>query len=156
MTSNPNMWAMVGELEALGVLTTGQLEKLSNAVSKEDEEAKAKKSLERLQTLDKSAPSTGRLLRNAAVGGVVAPLAGLAWRAAAGSKARVPGPKGAGQVWPGLRSMGATGAQGAVLGLLPAGQLKLEQEVEKQKLKEYVGHTRRGTLRGEIKRYTGL
>lgn len=145
--------AMVQELEALGVLTDAQLSKLAVAVSKED----AEKSLKRLRSLNESAPTVGEMGRGAAVGSLVMPLSGLAWRAIAGAKGRVAGPKGPGQLWPGARPMAATAAQGAVLGsLLPAGRHKLEQEAEKQKLREYVGHTRRGTLRGKVKKYTGL
>ena len=146
--------AMVSELAALAVLTPGQLEKLANEITKED----AEKSLKRLRSLNESAPTLGQLGRGASVGSVVMPLSGLAWRAIAGAKGRTAAaglnPKA---LWPGARPMAATAAQGAVLGsLLPAGRHKLEQGAEKQKLREYVGHTRRGTLRGKVKKYTGL
>jgi hypothetical protein len=145
--------SMVQELEALCAITEGQLAKLAAEVTKDD----AKRSLKRLKGLDASAPTLGELGRGAAVGSVVMPLSSLAWRAIAGPKGRVAGPKGPGQLWPGMRPTAATAAQGAVLGsFLPAGRHKLEQEAEKQKLREYVGHTRRGTLRGRVRKYTGI
>lgn len=146
--------AMLDELRALNAITPDQDEKVANEVSKED----AERSLRRLKSLDKDAPTVGQVGRGAAVGSVVMPLSGLAWRAIAGKRGRVPSTlKDPGRLWPGSRPMAATAAQGAVLGsLLPAGRHKLEQGAEKQKLKEYVGQSRRGTLRGKIKRHTGL
>lgn len=142
--------AMVEELGALGALTVAQLEKLAAEVTTTE----AAQSLKRLKKLEKEKPTVGQIGRGAAVGAGVMPLAGLAWRAVAGPKGRAPLPK---QIWPGARPMAATAAQGGVLGgLMPAGQQKLEREVEKQRLREYVGDRRRGTLRGKIKKTVGV
>ena len=114
--------------------------------------AQARKSLERLQRLEKTRATAGEVGRAASVGAVVGPAAALAYRIAAGSKGRAGLP-----IWRGTRDIGATAAQGAVYGgLLPAGRHKLEREVEKQKLREYVGTHRKGTLRGKIRKATGL
>lgn len=140
--------AMLDELRAMNALTEGQLKKLAAELSPEEVMASAK----RLQKLDESAPSPGKMMRGALVGSVVQPLSSLAWRAAAGSKGRMGHP-----IYQGPRTMLAHAAQGAIFGsLMPAGQHKLETEVEKQKLREYLGTHPRGTLRGQIKKTTGL
>jgi hypothetical protein len=139
---------MLDELRALNALTVGQLNKLAAEISKDDAET----SFTRLKKLEDSRPSKGQLLRGALVGGTVAPIANLALRAAAGSKARMGQP-----IYLGARSQLANAAHGAIFGgLVPAGQHKLETEAEKQKLREYVGTHPRGTLRGDIKKVTGL
>lgn len=145
--------AMLDELKALGALTPNQIQKVASAVTYTE----AKDSLKRLNKLEQSAPTAGEVARGGGVGAVVMPISALAWRAVAGPKGRVAGPKGPQQIWPGGRPMAATAAQGAVLGgLLPAGRHHLEQEVEKQKLKEYAGQRRRGTLRGRIRSTLGI
>lgn len=144
----PSKVAFVRELEALGALTPGQLKKLATELTPEEATASAK----RLQKLEESAPSPGKILRGALVGATVGPIASLAWRAAAGPKGRVGQP-----IYLGMRPQLANAAHGAIFGgLMPAGQHKLETEVEKQKLREYLGTHPRGTVRGEIRKVTGL
>lgn len=113
----------------------------------------AKAALTRLRKLDKDSPTAGQLARGAGVGAVVGPASSLAWRAIAGKK----GWAGTGKLWPGTRPMLATSGQWAFLGgAMPAARHKLEQEVEKQRLKEYLGYSNRGKLRSKIKKTTGL
>lgn len=112
----------------------------------------ATKSLSRLRKLERSKATPGQIARSAGVGAIVGPVATLASRIAAGKKGRVGLP-----IWRGKQEMGSTAAYGAVFGgLLPAGRQKLERGVEKQKLREYVGERKRGTLRGKIRKATGL
>ncbi len=140
--------AMLDELRALNALTPGQLKKLASELTPEEATASA----QRLKKLEDSAPSPSKILRGAAVGGVVGPLASLAWRAAAGPVGRMGKPINLGK-----RTHLANAAHGAIFGgLMPAGQHKLETEVEKQKLREYVGTHPRGTVRGQIRKMTGL
>lgn len=140
--------AMLHELQALGAVTDLQAEKLAEEISPEEALGSAK----RLQKLEESAPSPGKMMRGALVGSLVQPLSSLAWRAAAGSKGRMGHP-----IYQGPRTMMAHAAQGAIFGsLMPAGQHKLESEVEKQKLREFLGTHPRGTVRGTIKKTTGL
>ena len=114
--------------------------------------AQATKSLKRLRGLESTKATVGELGRSAGVGAAVGPAAAMAYRVAAGSKGRAGLP-----IYRGMRDIGAIAAQGGVIGsLLPAGRHKLEREAEKQKLREYVGQRKRGTLRSKIKRTTGV
>lgn len=136
--------AMIEELRRMGAVDDGPLDKLADEVTYSE----AEKSLKRLKQLEKSAPGLGEIGRGAAVGSVVMPLSGLAWRAISGPKARVPA-----SLWPGYRPMAATAAQGAVLGsLLPAGRHRLEQEVEKSDLRSYIDAHRQGKLKTQIQK----
>jgi hypothetical protein len=121
--------------------------------------SEAEAALKRLDRLKKDAPGAGQIARGALVGAGVGPVASLAWRAAAGPEGRMGRPivlrtpKGKVALRPHL----AHAAHGAVFGgVLPAGRQKLEQATEKQKLKEYLGQSRRGDLRSKIKKHTGL
>jgi hypothetical protein len=149
-----NTDSMLDELMKLSAISPLQFEaaklrgKKKNPVTRRE----AKKSLKRLKKLEKTKATPGELGRAAGVGAVVGPAAAVAYRLAAGPKGRAGLP-----IYRGLRDIGATAAQGAVYGgLLPAGRHRLEREVEKQKLREYVGAHRRGTLRGKIRKATGL
>lgn len=140
--------SMFEELCALGALTNDQMSKIASQLS--DEEAAS--SIKRLKKLEDSAPSPGKIMRGAMVGGVVGPMASLAWRAAAGPVGRMGKP-----INLGARTHLANAAHGAIFGgLMPAGQHKLETEVEKQNLREYLGTHPKGTLRGRIKQTVGL
>jgi hypothetical protein len=145
---------MLDELIKLNAISPLQFEaaKLKAKPKKKITKGEARASLKRLKQLEKTKATPGEIARAAGVGATVMPLAALASRVAAGKKGRAGLP-----IWRGLREMGAVSTQGAVLGgLLPAGRHKLEREVEKQKLREYVGTHRRGTLRGKIRKATGL
>lgn len=140
--------AMLDELRALGAATEGQLKKLAAELTPDQ----AQESAKRLRGLEESAPSPAKMLRGAAVGAVVQPLASLAFRAAAGPEFRM-----GKNINLGRRVNMANAVQGAIFGsLVPAGQHKLETEVEKQKLREYLGTHQRGTVRGQIRKMTGL
>lgn len=146
--SEPSKTAMLDELRALGAVTDLQAEKLAEEISPEE----ALQSAKRLQKLEESAPSPSKMMRGALVGSIVQPLSSLAWRAAAGPKGRMGHP-----IYQGPRTMLAHASQGAIFGsLMPAGQHKLESEVEKQKLREFLGTHPKGTVRGTIRKTTGL
>ncbi len=139
--------AMLDELQAMNAITAGQFKKLAEEMSREDAEA----SLRRLQKLEEATPSGGKLLRGTLVGASMGPMANLAWRAAAGSKARMGQP-----IYLGLRPQLAIASHGAIFGgLMPFGQNKLETQVEKQHLRKYLDTHPRGALPGEIKKVTG-
>ncbi len=148
MTIQYSKPALLSELQALTGMSDVQMQKIAAELTPEEAASSAK----RLQKLEESAPSPGKIMRGAAVGGVVGPLASLAWRAAAGPVGRMGKP-----INLGTRTHMANAAHGAIFGgLMPAGQHKLETEVEKQKLREYIGTHPRGTVRGEIRKMTGL
>lgn len=134
--------AMVQELEALNAVTPHQLNKLAAEVSREQ----AENSAEQIKKLEESAPSKGKVLRGAAVGGAIGPVANLAWRAAAGSKARIGQP-----IYLGARPQVANAVHGAIFGgLVPAGQHKLETEVEKHKLNKYLDEHPKSRLKDAV------
>ena len=142
--------AMLDELSKIGELKDTIKQKIEEARHVDTGEATA--ALKRLNKLEKEKPSAGQIARGALVGSVVGPTASLAWRTAAGKRGRAGFP-----IWMGARAQAAHAAHGAVYGgVLPAGRQKLERESEKQKLREYVGQNRRGTLRGKIKSTVGV
>lgn len=137
-----NKSAMIDELRSLNAITEGQFSKLAAEVSRESAEEAAK----RLKKLDESAPSPGKVMRGAAVGSLVGPVANMALRAASGSKARLGQP-----VFQGARPILAQAAHGAIFGgLMPAGQHKLETEVEKKQLKKYISEHPRSSLKKAV------
>lgn len=149
------MAALVDELGNLGALTTPQLTKLADAVSSAD----AISAMKQLKKLKEKKPRTGELLRGAAVGSVVIPLAGavadIISPAALGAAA--PKIKALRMLGRGARKVIGRSAAGAMTGsLLPAGRHALEREVEKQTLREFVGQKSRGKVRGTVKRYLGV
>lgn len=120
--------------------------KITGPVSKTE----AAESLKRLRSLEKEQATTGELARGAAVGATLVPAATMAARLIAGKKA-------VGKAFKGGRELAALSGTGALYGgVIPAVRHKVEKEVEKQKIKEYLGHSRRGTFRSKIKRMTGL
>jgi len=144
---------MLDELVKLNAISPLQFEAAKlKEVKRPITTAEAQESLTRLKKLESTKATAGELGRAAGVGAVVLPIAALAQRVAAGSKGRVGLP-----IWRGPQEMASVAAHGAVLGsLLPAGRHKLEREVEKQKLREYVGTHRGGTLRGQIRKTMGV
>jgi rubrerythrin len=146
--------SMLDELVKLNAISALQFEaaKLGPHEKKPIPKAVAQHSLERLRRLEESKASIGEIGRAAGVGALVSPVASLAYRLAAGPKAI--GHLG---VWRGPRDLLASSVHGSVIGgLVPAGRHKLEREVEKQKLREYVGTHPRGTLRGKIRSTVGV
>lgn len=141
--------AMVAELEALEILTPVQLTKLADEVSSTE----AVTALKRLKKLEKSKPTLGEIGRGTLVGATAGPLATLAHRAIAGPAGRA----GIKALYPGVRPLLAAAGYGGVFGgAMPAARHKLEREAEKQKLREFVGQSRRGKVRGTVKKYMGV
>jgi hypothetical protein len=148
------MGACFDELMKLGAISRTQFEaaQLKKRKKKPITTQQAAGSLKRLKRLEETKDPTGAIARAAGVGAVAFPIATLAQRAIAGKRAV--GDPGA---YRGIRDIAAQAGRGGVVGgLLPSGRHKLEREVEKQKLREYVGRRRRGTLRSRIKRTTGI
>lgn len=145
--------AMFDELSKLGTLTPKQLE-VGKLVAKSDpihSPTEAEKSLKKLKRLEESKKGKGELFRGMAVGSTLGPLGMYIGRTLAGRKAMV------GPVWRGPRDMAASALMGGVYGsVIPTTVQKLERGVEKQKLREYVGQSKPGTLRSKIKRNIGV
>lgn len=147
-------YAMVDELEKLGVSTEDQIKKLKSRIeeARAVDRPEAVRALKRLKRLQKDKPSVGQIARGALVGSAVGPAAMLASRAITGASTARPG-----KLFPGKRAILAAAGHGAVFGgLLPAGRHKLERAAEKQKLREYVGQHRGGSMRSKIKKHLGV
>ena len=137
--------ALIDELRALDAVSSSQLDKLASEVTSEQ----AAVALKKLRTLEKSKPTGGELARGAAVGAVAGPVAANLSKVIAG------GPKAG--LTKSLREIAGQAASGAVYGGgLPFVRHRLERAAEMQKLREYAGEHKRGTLRGKIRKATGL
>lgn len=148
--SSTTKQAMLDELQELNVFSKEAVELLQHQPVSNDE---AQQALMHLRKLEAETPSMGETSRAGLVGAAVMPLASLTWRAIAGQK----GWSGTGNFWPGGRPLLATAAQGAVMGAgMPVLRHSLEREVEKQKLREYLGENRKGKLRSAIKGTLGV
>jgi len=146
--------AFLSELKELNALTEGQWEKLASEVTTPE----AAKAYKRLKKLEAGKPRAGEIGRGAAVGALTVPIATLAHRAISGPKGRVPSTlKNTAALFPGIRPMLASAGYGSVFGgVMPAARQKLEREVEKQKLRDYLGTSKRGKLRSKIKKTVGI
>lgn len=112
----------------------------------------------RLRSLEKSAPTKGKLLRGAGVGALAGAGAGALSDIIMGSSGGGSTKKRLGKALAvGGRKVLARATTGAIYGgALPYARHKLERGAELQKLREYVGEKKRGLLRGKIRRVTGL
>ena len=147
--------ALVNELGNLGALTSLQLTKLAAEMTPTE----ALTAMKELKELEKEKPRVGELLRGAAVGSVVAPLAGAVSDVIAPKALGAAGPKikALSILGRGARKVLSRSTTGAMYGsLLPVGRHVLEREVDKQKLREFVGQKSRGKVRGTVKRYLGV
>jgi hypothetical protein len=103
----------------------------------------------RLKQLDKDKPTVGQLGRGALVGAVAAPTAGIVSKMIAG------GPKKG--LVEGARNLAGQAASGAIYGGgMPYVRHKLEHRAEEEKLKDYLGKSKRGKLRGQIQKTLGV
>jgi len=120
--------AMVDELRELGVLTAGQLEKLSSITDE-----RATESLNRLNKLKRDKPTLGQIGRGAAIGATVMPAASIVARAIAGRKATgLP-------LYRGHRDLASMAIHGAAMGgVLPAARHRVEQHAETKTIKRYL------------------
>jgi rubrerythrin len=152
--------SMLDELENLNAVSSFQLKTAELHLKKKEpiSRERAERSLKRLTRLESTKPLAGEMARAGGVGAVVGPIAQMAYRIAAGPGSRAMGASGKPLgIYRGPRDLAASAAYAAVMSsMLPAGRHKLEREVEKQHLREYLGHSPRGTLRSKIKRTTGL
>lgn len=140
--------AMVDELDKLGAISDGQSHtlKLKLPERKPITREQTELSLKKLKRLEEGKLTPGELGRGAMVGAILGPIGAHAARAIEG----VP-------IYKGPRNIAASAAMGALYGsLIPVGKSRLEREVNKQKLKEYLGTKPRGTLRSKIKRTLGV
>lgn len=125
--------------------------------------------LKRLRKLEASAPTKGELARNAMAGMMVMPvmtnvsglISGRHPLQDALSKKTLLGKPVKGALERGLkltgRGMLAAGVSGSILGAgMPVIRQKLHTEAEKQKLREFLGKSRHGRLRGKVKKELGV
>lgn len=111
--------------------------------------SEAMDAMRRLRDLEAAKPTAGHLLRGAGVGAIAGPVASAASRFVAGGAKR--GALGA------ARDIAGQAASGAIYGgAIPFARHHLETGVQKQKLKEYLGHKPKGRLRGQIKKTLGV
>lgn len=130
----------------------------------------ARAALKRLRQLDKTKPTAEQLTRGAITGAMVGPAAALASRAVAGGdglrkamRSKTLGGKALGTakaLLGGTRNLGGAAASGAVFGAgLPTVRSQLDQRAEKQKLRDYLQMSNKGTagrLRGRVTRAIGV
>lgn len=129
----------------------------------------AASALERLKTLEAKKPSAEQLTRGALTGAIVGPGALLASKLVGGGvgkglgtalKARGAGAKATGlakALWGGTRQLGGAAASGAVFGAgLPTVRRHLDEQAEKEKLRQYLGTSKRGRLRRKASKYLGV
>lgn len=136
--------AMFSELSEMNMLPEKVAE--SGHTSREDAEA----ALKRLRRLERSEPTADQLMRGAAVGAVAGPAIGMTSRLIEG------GLKGKGLLGTG-RAVAGQATSGALLsGVVPYVRYKLDLEAEKEKIRDYLGTSSKGKLRGQIKKRTGL
>ena len=116
----------------------------------------ALEAFKRLRKLEKSAPTKGQLLRGAGIGAVAGPAAGAIADVIQG------GAGGAGKgltkaLTAGGRKLLARASTGAIYGgALPYARHQLERQAELEKLRSYVGESKRGKLRSKIRKVTGI
>jgi hypothetical protein len=172
----------------------GDLTKLQSAffkLSQDVTRGEAEDALRRLRKLEREAPTSGELSRNALAGAAVMPAVTTASSLVAGNqplqesikeyreakkalKAAPPGPQGKtvamkpgapstlGKavkrgLWRSGRGMAGAALSGAVLGAgLPVARGYLHREAEKEKLREYLGVSKRGKLRRRVKKQLGV
>jgi hypothetical protein len=132
--------ACVRELGALNAVTEGQLKTAAYDVTREDAHA----ALERLQRLESGRPTRGQLLRGAAIGSVMGPLASNASKLI--SKGEFHSPREvAGQV-----------AGGLIMGTaVPLFRQKVESTAERRTLKDYINAGHGGRLATQIESKLG-
>ena len=125
--------------------------------------------LGRLRALEKKKPTAEQLTRGALTGAIVGPGALLASKLVGGGvgkglRAAMKAPGAAGKLtgvakhlWGGGRQLGGAAASGAVFGAgLPTVRRQLDTSAEKEKLKQYLGTSKRGRLRRQATRYLGV
>lgn len=129
--------------------------------------------LKKLQKLEAEAPTGGELARNALAGAMVGPVMGTVSQLVAGRQplqealgAFREGLPGAAKTYRGAwakglkgtgRGMAASALSGSVLGAgMPLVRGYLHREAEKEKLRDYLGESPRGKLRGKIKQELGV
>jgi hypothetical protein len=135
--------------------------------------AEARESLSRLKALEANKPTADAVARGAITGAVVGPAATLVGRGVSGDlqqgvrkgltqamKAPTKGGKALGVAragFQGVRGLAGSAASGAVFGAgLPAVRRHLDQEAEKEKLRDYLNVSRRGRLRSSVAQTLGV
>lgn len=145
------------------------LEELTKLCAAEVTEQEAAAALKRLQELEATKPTSAQVARGAASGALVAPAATFANKLVGGGvgkgiseAVKAPGIKGkllglGGATLGGGRQLLAASAGSAIgFGTVPLVRGYLDREAEKEKLKKYLGTSRRGKLRGNIKSHLGV
>lgn len=142
-----------------------ELEKLGEGVSHQE----ATRALTRLRKLERDKMTPEQLGRGAMTGAIVGPAALTASKLVGGGMGRglldaAKAPGAGGKVlgigkalWGGGRALGGAAASGAVFGAgLPTVRQHLDSEAEKEKLRQYLNVSKRGKVRGKIRRKLGV
>jgi hypothetical protein len=152
------------KLCAMKFTTEGGVVKLAQVTTQE-----AAGALKRLRELERKKPTPEQLTRGALAGSIVGPAGLMASKLVGGGvgkglaealRAKGAGGKAKGlakALWGGTRQLGGAAASGAVFGAgLPTARSVLDREAEKEKLRQYLGTSKRGKLRRKASKYLGV